>query len=118
MITGLPFVYLNVATTADGKISASKEHFVPFGSKRDQELLLTLRSQADAVMSGAGTINSFPMDLGPGGEKYRKLRIKNGLAEYNLRIVVSGSGKVNPEAKLFQKRFSPIIILATERAGK
>jgi 2,5-diamino-6-(ribosylamino)-4(3H)-pyrimidinone 5'-phosphate reductase len=118
MSAGLPFVYLNLATTADGKISSSKEHFIPFGSKRDQELLLKLRTKADAVMSGAGTINSFPMDLGPGGEKYRKMRVKNGLAEYNLRVVVSGSGNVNPEAKLFQRRFSPIIILTTERAGK
>ncbi|MDB6026952.1 MAG: 2,5-diamino-6-(5-phosphoribosylamino)pyrimidin-4(3H)-one reductase [Verrucomicrobiales bacterium] len=118
MSAELPFVYLNVATTADGKLSSSKEHFTPFGSKRDQELLLALRSQADAVMSGARTINSFPMDLGPGGEKYRKMRIRNGLAEYNIRVVVSGSGNVDPEAKLFQRRFSPIIVLATERAGK
>ena len=117
-MTGLPFVYLNVATTADGKIAPTKERYVQFSSDRDQELLLELRTKADAVMCGAGTINSFPIDLGPGGEKYRKMRLKNKLAEYNLRVVVSGSGNVDPDAELFKHRFSPIIVLATERAGK
>ena len=42
--------------------------------------------------------------------------MKNGLAEYNLRVVVSGSGTLDPEAQIFQKRFSPIIVLATGRA--
>ena len=118
MKAGLPFVYLNLASTADGKIAPTKERYVGFSSPRDLEHLLELRTEADAVMSGARTINSFPMDLGPGGSKYRKVRLKNGLAEYALRVVVSGSGNVDPDAEIFKHRFSPIIILATERAGK
>lgn len=113
-----PFVFLNVATTADGKIAAKADEYLPFSSAYDQELLLRLRTQADAVMSGANTVNSFPMDLGPGGEKYRRIRLKNGLAEYNLRVVVSGSASVNPDAEIFKKRFSPVIVLTTERAPK
>lgn len=113
-----PFVFLNVATTADGKIAPSAHHFIPFGSERDQRLLLELRAQADAVISGANTVNSFPMDLGPGGKKYRALRLKNGLAEYNVRIIASGSASVSPEAEVFKHRFSPIIVLTTERAPK
>jgi 2,5-diamino-6-(ribosylamino)-4(3H)-pyrimidinone 5'-phosphate reductase len=114
----LPFVFLNIATTADGKIAPTREKFIPFSSERDRELLLELRTRADAVMSGARTINSFPMNLGPGGAKYQKMRLKNGLAEYNLRVIVSGSGNVDPNAEIFKQRFSPIIILTTERAGK
>jgi riboflavin-specific deaminase-like protein len=118
MQAGLPFVYLNVATTADGKIAPTRDRYVQFSSDRDQELLLKLRTQADAVMSGARTINSFPIDLGPGGKKYQRMRLRNGLSEYNLRIIVSGSGSVDPKAEIFQHRFSPIIVLVTERAGR
>ncbi len=118
MRAGLPFVYLNVATTADGKIAPTHDKYIQFSSDLDQELLLKLRTEADAVMCGAKTLNSFPIDLGPGGEKYRKMRLKNGLAEYNLRVVVTGSGSIDPNAEIFKHRFSPIVVLVTERAGK
>src|SRR5262249_7920395 len=35
---------------------------------------------------------------------------------YPLRIIVTGSGSIDPAAKIFQKRFSPIIMLTTKRA--
>ncbi len=113
-----PFVFLNVATTADGKLAPANRHFIPFSSKLDQDLLLELRSRADAVMAGARTVDSVPVTLGPGGKKYRQMRVKNGLAEYNLRVVVSGSGSLNPRAKIFQAKFSPLIILVSGRASK
>jgi riboflavin-specific deaminase-like protein len=112
----LPFVYINVATTADGKLAPTNRHFLPFGSKRDQELLLELRANADAVMSGARTVGPMPVNLGPGPAKYRKMRLRKGLPEYNLRVVVSGSANLNPRAEIFRHRFSPIIILVTRRA--
>src|SRR5262245_17084621 len=105
----LPFVYLNVAATADGKLAPASRKFEPFGSKRDQQLLLHLRTEADAVMAGARTIDLLPVRLGPGGPKYRRMRLRNGLAEYNLRVVVSGAGTLDPKAEIFRHRFSPII---------
>ncbi len=113
---GRPFVYLNVAMTADGKIAPANRRFEPFSSKDDQRLLMELRTGADAVMSGARTVDSSPVTLGPGGLKYRRQRIKKGLTEYNLRVIVSGSGSVDPQARIFKYRFSPIIVLTSERA--
>jgi 2,5-diamino-6-(ribosylamino)-4(3H)-pyrimidinone 5'-phosphate reductase len=110
-----PFIYLNVAMTADGKIAPANRIFVPFGSRRDQELLLELRAQADAVMAGARTVDLFPVNLGPGPKKYRQQRLQRELAEYNLRVIVSGAGTLDPNAKIFQTHFSPILILTTKR---
>ncbi len=112
----LPFVFLNAAMTADGKLAPVSRHFIPFGSKRDQTHLLQLRTTADAVMSGARTVDLSPVKLGPGGAKYRRARLRRGLTEYNLRVVVSGAGTLNPRAEIFKHRFSPIIILTTNRA--
>ncbi len=113
----LPFVFLNVATTADGKLAPASRHFIPFAGKRDQEHLLELRATADAVMSGARTVDLSPVTMGTGGAKYRRQRLRRGLSERHLRIVVSGSGTLDPRAKIFKKRFSPIIILTTGRAS-
>lgn len=102
-----------MAMTADGKIATANRAASSFGSKRDHEHLLELRATADAVMSGARTVDSAKINLGPGGKRFQRLRIKRGLAEFNLRVVVSGSGSINPNAELFKHRFSPIILLTT-----
>jgi riboflavin-specific deaminase-like protein len=111
-----PFVFVNMAMTADGKIATANRAVSSFGSKRDVAHLYELRARADAVMSGARTIDSNPVYLGPGGDRYRRQRLKNGLAEYNLRVIVSGSGRLSPRAKIFEKRFSPIIVITSEAA--
>lgn len=80
-------------------------------------MLLKLRAGADAVMAGARTVDTFPVNMGPGPKRYRDLRRRRGLAEYNLRVIVSGSGTIDPRAEIFRHRFSPIIILTTRRAG-
>ncbi len=112
-----PYVLVNMAMTADAKIATVNRAISTFGSKRDHDHLYELRATVDAVMSGARTVDSNQVTLGPGSLKYRRQRIKRGLAEYNLRIIVSGSGTINPQAEIFQQRFSPIIVLTTQRAS-
>jgi len=116
--TPLPFILVNMAMTADGKIATANRAVHSFSSKRDLEHLYELRASADAVMCGARTVEISRSILGTGGEKFRKLRLKRGLAEYNLRVVVSGSGSINPRAEIFKKHLSPVIILTTACASK
>ncbi len=112
-----PFVFLNVAMTADGKIATANRASLTFSSPRDRVHMLELRTRADAVMSGARTVDLNPVTLGPGPEPYRRERIRLGLKEYNLRVIASGSGSVDPGARVFKLRFSPVIVLTTRRAA-
>ncbi len=114
----LPFVFSNFAMTADGKIAFASKNFAPFGSERDSEHMMELRATADAVICGATTVDVTETILGTGGAQYRKQRLKNGLAEFPLRVIASGSGSIDLNANIFKKRFSPIIILTTERISK
>lgn len=114
--TSLPFVFINMAMTADGKIATANRLVSSFGSPRDQDHLLQLRATADAVMAGARTADLNPINMGPGPARYRRRRLRRGVAEFNLRIIVSRSGTVNPKAAVFKHTFSPIIILTTRRA--
>ena len=113
----LPFVLINMAMTADGKIATANRSVSSFGSARDHEHLLELRASADAVMAGARTVDLNPINMGPGPARFRSLRRRRGLAGFNLRIIVSRSGTVSPGAEVFRHRFSPIIILTTRSAG-
>ena len=114
----LPFVLINMAMTADGKIATANRAVSSFASKRDFEHLLELRASADAVMSGARTVDQEDVNLGPGAERFRRLRLKNGLAEYNLRIVASGSGSLDPHAAIFRHHFSPVVVLVSRKASR
>ena len=111
----LPFVFSNFAITADGKIAFANGEFVPFGSKCDHEHMMELRATADAVMAGARTVEASGAVMSPGGKKFQRLRFARGLAEYNLRVIITGNGSINMRAEIFKHRFSPIIVLTSAR---
>jgi len=118
MTDELPFVLINMAMTLDGKIATANRKVSSFSSGRDHEHLLELRATTDAVMAGSRTVNLSPINLGPGPARFRRRRIQRGLSEYNLRVVVSGSGTIRNDAEVFKHRFSPILILTTARASR
>jgi riboflavin-specific deaminase-like protein len=111
----LPYVIVNMSMTADGKTASEKRGVRSFGSALDRENLLELRATADAVLAGARTVDSDAITLGPGAAKFRQTRLQAGLREYNLRIVVSGAGTIDERAEVFRQKFSPVIVLTTER---
>lgn len=111
----LPFVLINMAISADGKIASAQRRVNHFSSPRDHEHLYALRATADAVMNGARTVDTAPVKMDAGPVRFRRQRLRSGLTEHPLRVIVSGSGSLNPEAEVFQHDFSPIVILTTRR---
>ena len=114
----LPFVFVNVAMTADGKLASANRRIASPGSPDDIAHMMELRTYADAVMSGARTVDLNDAHLDPGGAKYRSMRRRHGLAEYNIRVIVSGSGSIDSKSDIFKKRHSPLIVLTSGRIPK
>lgn len=113
-----PFVFVNMAMTADGKIATANRAVTTFGSARDARHLYELRATADAILCGARTVEESGATLGNGGEVHRRARLRRGLAEYPLRVIASGSASLSSQAKIWEKDFSPIIVLAGSKAPK
>ena len=111
-----PFVLINMAMSADGKIASTDRQLISLGTKRDHDHLLKLRSTVDTVMCGSRTIESGNITMDAGGKKYEQKRVSNGLAKQNLRVLISGSGSIKTTAKIFQNRNSPIIIFVSKQA--
>jgi riboflavin-specific deaminase-like protein len=118
----LPFVLINMAMTADGKIATANRAVHSFGSARDLRHLYELRATADAVMCGARTVEISRSLMDAGGASFRRLRLKHGLAEHPLRVIVSGSGSIDLNAPIFHQQFPPIfppiIVLTTARISQ
>lgn len=111
-----PFVLVHMSMTADGKIASANHAVSSFGSARDQQHLHEVRATADAVLCGARTADLHRVSLGPGGAEFQALRRRRGLAEFNLRVIVSGSGTLDPAAHIFKTPGPPVIVLTSGRA--
>ena len=110
-----PYILLNMSMSADGKIASTNRRLNHFSSRRDHQHLYELRATVDAVMNGARTVDTAPIKMDPGPPAFRRRRIRDGLAEYNLRVVVTGRGSLDPAAEIFRHDFSSIIVLTSRR---
>jgi 5-amino-6-(5-phosphoribosylamino)uracil reductase len=108
-----PHVSLNVAMTADGKITDAARSSPTFVSRRDRQRMDHLRSGVDAILLGAATLRAedYPLQLrDPGAIAERKaLGLPPGLST----VVVSRSLRLPAQAKFFRQPLAPSIILAS-----
>src|SRR5215208_5128535 len=65
-----PFVFLNMVQSADGK-TAIEGKASRLGTDNDRSVMRTLRSRADAVMIGGGTIRAERLSLSLDAEDVR-----------------------------------------------
>ena len=107
-----------MAMTADGKIATANRAVTTFGSARDARHLYELRATADAILCGARTVEETGATLGNGGEIHRRARLRRGLAEYPVRVIASESASISSSAAIWQKSFSPVVVLAGGTASK
>ncbi|HSI12955.1 MAG TPA: dihydrofolate reductase family protein [Chthoniobacter sp.] len=110
-----PFVTANFAMTWDGRISTRKGTPANFSSKRDKHRLLEIRAECDAVLASAKTIATDQMTMGLPDAELRAARLKRRQNEYPLRVLLTNSGRIDPQLRIFEKTFSPIVIFSTTR---
>lgn len=109
-----PHTSLIMAVSLDGKISTRDNAGPRFASEADGIRLREVRSHADAILVGAGTIIADDPTFTEHG-KYKELRLQRGLAPNPIKVVVSGSGSVPQTARMFQRNGTPALVFTTER---
>ena len=107
-----PHISLIMAVSLDGKISTRDGAGPRFASEADGIRLREIRSLADAILVGAGTIIADDPTFTERG-KYKDLRLKRGLAPNPVKAVVSGSGSVPETAQMFNPNGAPAVVFTT-----
>lgn len=95
-----PFVFINCAMSADGKISSIQHRQIRISGPNDLARVDALRASSDAVMVGVGTILADDPSLRVKSKELRDMRIKSGKQENPLRIVADSTVKTPREAKV------------------
>jgi riboflavin-specific deaminase-like protein len=110
-----PKILLNFAMTVDGKVSTAEQTPSGFTSAFDKHRLLEIRALGDALMVGRNTLQIDNMAMGLPDEALRQERVQRGQSEYPIRVVISNTGELPLNLKIFNHRFSPILIYSTSR---
>ena len=113
--TERPFVRVNFAVTADGKISTRRFSPTSFTSPRDKQRLLEIRARSDALLVGRNTVEIEDMVMGLPDPALRRARVRRGQTPYPVRVLVTNSGKLKKGLRILKGRDSPLLIYSTER---
>lgn len=111
-----PFVFINAAMSADGKIATIERKQTRISGTLDFERVDELRASSDAVMVGIGTVLSDNPSLTVKSEKRREKRRADGGDENPVRIVVDSLARTPIDADIFKKGAGKRIIAVSESA--
>ena len=111
-----PYVVVNVAMSADGKISTRERRQVKISGVQDFSRVDQLKAGSDAVMVGIGTVLADDPSLTVKSDEYRTRRLNRGVDEHPVRIVVDSDARTPPEAAILHKGPGKRIIAVSRRA--
>ena len=100
-----PFVLVNCAMSADGKLAGPERKQVRISSEEDMVRVKNLRKRYDAILVGVGTIIADDPHL----------TIKNATYEENpVRIVLDSHGRIPSDARVLDDRAPTVIVTNNE----
>ncbi|MDQ3931020.1 MAG: 2,5-diamino-6-(ribosylamino)-4(3H)-pyrimidinone 5'-phosphate reductase [Chloroflexota bacterium] len=117
-----PFVFINVAMTADGKIDTVARRGAPISSPADLERVDRLRADSDAVMVGGHTLLHEDPKLTVKSAELRAERLARGLPENPMKVgVVSKiedpdvAASIRTDGKFLNFGPARVVVFTTER---
>jgi len=113
-----PYVHINVAMTADGKIDTVERRGATISSKRDKERVDKMRADADAVMVGGRTLIDENPKLTVKSADLRAEREARGLATNPVKVGIASSADLEPASDFLTAGPARIVIFTTQKTSR
>ena len=110
-----PYVVVNMVATVDGRVTVAGRT-APISSVADRQLFHALRTRADAVMVGAGTLRVERYGRLVRDARRREQRRAIGLQADPLAVVISASLDLPSDLPLLQDPESRVVIITASDA--
>ncbi|HMB44194.1 MAG TPA: 2,5-diamino-6-(ribosylamino)-4(3H)-pyrimidinone 5'-phosphate reductase [Candidatus Methanoperedens sp.] len=111
-----PFVFINTAMSADGKIATIERRQTRISGSLDFDRMDELRTSSDAIMVGIGTLISDNPSLTVKSKERKEKRRTRGLSENPPRIVVDSMARTPASSDIFLKGEGKRIIAVSKSA--
>ncbi|MEI7433667.1 MAG: 2,5-diamino-6-(ribosylamino)-4(3H)-pyrimidinone 5'-phosphate reductase [Methanomicrobiales archaeon] len=98
-----PHVTVNVAMSADGKLSTKERRQVKISGIADFTRVDQLKAGSDAIMVGIGTVISDDPSLTVKSVELKQARVSRGFDENPVRVVVDSRGRIPVNAAVLCK---------------
>jgi len=113
-----PFVFINIAMTADGKIDTFERKGAAISSARDKERVDQLRANADAIMVGGRTLLDEDPKLTVKSEVLRAERLARNLSANPVKVGVVSEANLKADSEFLNAGPADIVIFTTQRTSK
>ncbi len=113
-----PFVRLNVAATADGKIDTFERRGASISSARDKQRVDELRAACDAVMVGGRTLHDEDPRLTVKSDALRHERQARGLPANPAKVALASHLDLKPGCRFLTDGPSRILLFTTAHTAQ
>jgi 2,5-diamino-6-(ribosylamino)-4(3H)-pyrimidinone 5'-phosphate reductase len=110
-----PFVFINVAASADGKIDTYRRAGATISSARDKERVDRLRAESDAVMVGGRTLHDEDPNLTVKSASLRGERRARGLSDNPVKVGVATRLRLDPQSRFLTSGPATAMLFTTSQ---
>jgi len=111
-----PFIFLNSAMSADGKISTWQRKQVRISGAIDFDRVDRLRCGSDAIMVGIGTVLADDPSLTVKSVQRKIERKEKGFDENPIRVIIDSQARTPIDADIFKKGEGQRIVVVSSSA--
>jgi 2,5-diamino-6-(ribosylamino)-4(3H)-pyrimidinone 5'-phosphate reductase len=118
IIMDRPYIFINVAMTADGKIDTFERKGSAISSPGDKQRVDKLRAESDAVMVGGRTLLDEDPKLTVKSEALRAERVARGVSPNPVKVGIVSEANIEPDSAFLTTGPAQIVIFTTQRTSK
>ncbi|WP_170201680.1 RibD family protein [Actinocorallia herbida] len=113
-----PYVLLSCAASVDGYIDDASPERLRLSNEADFDRVDAARAEVDAILVGATTIRRDDPSLLVRSPERRAARAARGLPENLVKVTLTASGGLDPQARFFTTGAEPKLVYTTDQAAK
>ncbi|WP_048150902.1 2,5-diamino-6-(ribosylamino)-4(3H)-pyrimidinone 5'-phosphate reductase [Methanolacinia paynteri] len=113
-----PYVTVNLAMSADGKLSTTGRRQVKISGQNDFRRVDILKAENDAIMVGIGTVLADDPSLTVKSPELKEKRLSSGRDENPVRIIVDSKARTPCDAEILHKGPGKRIIAVSKSADQ
>jgi len=111
-----PFVFINIAMSADGKISTRQRRQVRLSGHDDFIRVDKIKAESDAIMVGIGTVLADNPSLTIKSSELKKIRTSHGMDENPIRVVVDSRARIPLDAEILHQGAGRRVVAVSDTA--
>ncbi|MEU0582055.1 dihydrofolate reductase family protein [Streptomyces sp. NPDC006132] len=113
-----PYVLLSAAVSLDGYLDDTGPERLLLSGPADFDRVDEVRASVDAILVGAGTIRADNPRLLVNSAERRAARTAAGKPEYPLKVTVSGTGELDPDARFWHTGGAKVLYTTDQGAER